>query len=70
VKRAIPSIQSQIESYPTMRWFLQTLAFLWPSPYMLAGLLLGGLGLCTGGRARVRGRIIEFYGGGRVALAS
>jgi hypothetical protein len=42
----------------------QALAYLWASPYTLAGLLLGGIGLCTGGRARVRGRIIEFYGGG------
>ncbi len=42
----------------------QILAVLWASPYTLAGLLLGGLGLCTGGRARVRGRVVEFYSGG------
>ena len=47
-----------------MKGVIQMLAFLWASPYTLAGLLLGGLGLCTGGRARVRGRIVEFYGGG------
>ena len=47
-----------------MRHLLQTLAFLWASPYTLAGLLLGGLGLCTGGRTRVRAPVVEFYGGG------
>ena len=47
-----------------MRWFFQTLAFLWASPYTLLGLLIGGLGLCFGGKARIRGRVIEFYGGG------
>jgi hypothetical protein len=39
-------------------------AILWASPYTLLGLLLGGIGLLTGGKARVRRGIIEFYGGG------
>jgi hypothetical protein len=43
---------------------LRLLAVLWASPYTLLGLLLGGLGLATGGRARIRGPVIEFYGGG------
>ena len=30
----------------------------------MLGLLIGGIGLFFGGRARVRGRAIEFYGGG------
>jgi len=47
-----------------MRQLLQIAAFLWASPYTLMGLVLGGLGLCTGGSARIRGRVIEFYGGG------
>jgi len=47
-----------------MKHLLQCLAFLWASPYTLMGLVLGGLGLCTGGSARIRGRVIEFYGGG------
>jgi hypothetical protein len=47
-----------------MNQLLQMLAFLWASPYTLVGLVLGGLGLCTGGHARIRGRVIEFYGGG------
>jgi hypothetical protein len=37
---------------------------LWACPYTLVGLLVGIAGLCTGGRARIRGRVIEFYGGG------
>ena len=43
---------------------LRLLAILWASPYTLLGLFLGFIGLCTGGRARIRGRVIEFYGGG------
>jgi hypothetical protein len=46
-----------------MRVLLQILAFIWASPYTLIGLFLGGIGLCTGGHARIRGRVIEFYGG-------
>lgn len=40
------------------------LAILWASPYTLLGLLVGLIGLCTGGRARIRGRVVEFHGGG------
>jgi hypothetical protein len=47
-----------------MRLVLGIIGILWASPYTLLGLLIGGVGLCTGGRARVRGRTIEFYGGG------
>src|SRR5687767_3449861 len=47
-----------------MMYFIQILAWIWASPYTLAGLLLGGLGLCTGGRARIRAPVVEFYGGG------
>ena len=43
---------------------LRVLAIIWASPYTLLGLLLGLIGLCTGGRARIRGHVIEFYGGG------
>jgi hypothetical protein len=43
---------------------LQLLRFLWASPYTLCGLALGLLTLATGGRGRLRGRTIEFYGGG------
>jgi len=46
-----------------MRVLLRILGMIWASPYTLIGLLLGGIGLCTGGRARIRGRAIEFYGG-------
>lgn len=43
---------------------LRVLGMLWASPYTLCGLLIGCAGLCTGGQGRVRGRTIEFYGGG------
>ena len=37
---------------------------LWASPYTALGLLIGLIGICTGGHARIRGPVIEFYGGG------
>jgi hypothetical protein len=43
---------------------LRLLAILWASPYTLLGLLLGGIGLCTGGRVQIRRGVVEFYGGG------
>jgi hypothetical protein len=43
---------------------VRVLAILWASPYTLLGLLLGGVGLCTGGRVRLRRGVVEFYGGG------
>jgi len=47
-----------------MRALLQLLKFLWASPYTLMGLLIGGIGLCFGGKVRRRGRVLEFYDGG------
>ena len=52
-----------IEIDAFMGWLVGILGIIWASPYTLIGLLLGGMGLCTGGRARIRGRVIEFYGG-------
>ena len=46
-----------------MHPILQLARFLWASPYTALGLTIGLLILTTGGRARVRGRIIEFHGG-------
>ena len=43
---------------------LRVLAVLWASPYTLLGSVLGVGGIFTGGNARMRGRDIEFYGGG------
>jgi len=48
----------------TVQSFITILAIIWASPYTLLGLLLGFIGICTGGHARIRGRVIEFYGGG------
>jgi hypothetical protein len=42
---------------------LRILGILWASPYTFLGLVLGSIGLCTGGHARIRGRAIEFHGG-------
>jgi len=42
---------------------LRALFYLWASPYTLLGLLIGLLGLCTGGHARVRRPVVQFYGG-------
>ena len=43
---------------------LRAFRIAWASPYTAIGLLIGGIGICTGGRARIRGCVIEFYGGG------
>jgi hypothetical protein len=40
------------------------LVYLWASPYTLLGLTIGLVGLCTGGRSRTHGPVLEFYGGG------
>ncbi len=46
-----------------MRSWLRILGIVWAAPYTLLGVLIGAVGLCTGGRGRVRGGVIEFYGG-------
>ena len=38
-------------------------AWVWASPYTALGLLIGAIGLLSGGRARRRGPVVEFYGG-------
>jgi hypothetical protein len=40
------------------------LVVIWALPYTVLGLMLGVAGLCSGGRARMRGPVIEFHGGG------
>jgi hypothetical protein len=42
---------------------LRILALAWASPYTLLGLLVGLAGLATGGRARIRGPVLQFHGG-------
>jgi len=39
------------------------LAIVWAAPWSLFGLLIGGLGLVSGGRVQRVGRVIEFWGG-------
>lgn len=43
---------------------VRAFAFLWASPYTILGLFIGVVGLCSGGRARIRGPVVEFHGGG------
>lgn len=42
---------------------LPVLRYLWASPYTLLGLFIGLLGLITGGKGRVQGPVVQFYGG-------
>lgn len=42
---------------------MKLLFVLWALPWTLLGLLVGLLGLATGGRVRRHGPVIEFYGG-------
>ena len=51
------------ENDAQMHNLLQIFAFIWAAPYTLIGLVLGAIGLCTGGHARISGRTIEFHGG-------
>jgi hypothetical protein len=46
-----------------LRGVLAILVIVWALPYTLLGLAIGLIGLCSGGRARVRGRTVEFHGG-------
>lgn len=46
-----------------MRELRQLLGIVWASPVSLVGLLIGLAGLLTGGHARRRGKVLEFYGG-------
>ncbi len=41
----------------------QIFGILWASPYTLLGLVIGGIGLCTGGRVQLRDGVVEFHGG-------
>ncbi len=44
--------------------FKKTIAVIWAGPYSLLGLTIGGLGMLSGGKGRLRDGAIEFYGGG------
>ena len=43
---------------------LTLVKILWTSPNTLIGIAIGCFGLVFGGRVRIRGQAIEFYGGG------
>jgi hypothetical protein len=46
-----------------MNAIVRALKIAWASPYSILGLLIGAVGLCTRGRARVCRGVVEFYGG-------
>lgn len=46
-----------------LRGFIKCLLLVWASPYSFLGICIGGLGMITGGRGRVRDGALEFYGG-------
>ena len=46
-----------------MRKVVTILGMIWALPYTLAGVTIGTVGLLTGGHARIRGPVVEFYGG-------
>ena len=48
---------------PMVRFSVKLAAVVWASPYSLVGLVIGALGLLSGGRASVRDGILEFSGG-------
>lgn len=42
----------------------KAIAVIWASPYSLLGLLIGTLGMLSGGQGRLKDGAVEFYGGG------
>ena len=46
-----------------LRQLLFGLSIIWASPYSCIGLLIGGLGCLTGGKAQRQGMALEFHGG-------
>ena len=44
--------------------FKKTIAVIWASSYSLLGLLIGTLGIISGGKGRLKDGAVEFYGGG------
>lgn len=46
-----------------MRTVLSILQYVWAFPSTLIGLVIGGLGLLTGGHVQRQGAVFEFYGG-------
>ncbi len=49
-------------------WPRQLLCWLWAAPASLIGLIVGTVGLCTGGKAQRIGPTLEFWGGAVTGL--
>ncbi len=41
---------------------LKLLAIVWASPYTMLGIVIGGLGVASGGQVRVQDGVLEFHG--------
>ncbi len=46
-----------------MKPVMTFLKYLWPSPYTFLGLLIGSVGVLTGGKMRIRDGVFECWGG-------
>ena len=46
-----------------MRFILLTLQYIWAFPWTLLGLIIGSLGVLTGGGVQRQGAVFEFHGG-------
>jgi hypothetical protein len=56
--------EREVISLRSLMWFMiRFISIIWASPYTLLGLCIGLIGICTGGHARIRNRVIEFHGG-------
>jgi hypothetical protein len=42
----------------------KTFAVIWASPYSVLGMLIGTVGIFSGGKGRLKNGALEFYGGG------
>jgi hypothetical protein len=51
------------EEYALHSWPRQLFCWLWASPASVIGLIVGAVGLCTGGKAKRIGPTLEFWGG-------
>lgn len=49
-------------------WPRQLIGWLWASPATVVGLIVGMIGVCTGGRAQRIGPTLEFWGGAVTGL--
>jgi hypothetical protein len=61
LSRTIYEIKADWSDY--MNWVLRLALLVWVSPNSLLGIMVGMVGLISGGRVQVRCHCLEFYGG-------